>query len=145
MAIELNMVGISRDAYKSIGIPVISIHIKSPLQQQIRVDLIGVFFNSLEFGSTCRYRHYPDSTSFSLCPSYQCILDTPSDDEGFGSPTRVTNSQKILQIPVHSMRKYPKSRDSLLLDGIEYLVKDCFDDGVGVVTLNLQRRGGAFQ
>lgn len=144
MAIDLNMVGINRDAYKGIGTPSVEFYARSPMQVQMRGDLTNVFFNLGEFGGTCVYQHYQNSLSGYQSAQYQIILDAPTSEEGFGGPVSVTALRKQVQIPLHTMRQYPTVRDRVKVDGTWYLVSEYSDDGVGVVTLFLQRSGSAF-
>jgi hypothetical protein len=140
MAVDLHPIGIHRSAYKTVYAPAVIQQIRSPLQVQMRGDLTNVFFNTAEFGGTCQYQHFGSSVT----KQYPYILDTPSDELAFGQPRNVVSTRPCIQIPLHHMSQYPMVRDRVIIDGISYTVSTPpSDDGVGVVTIDLQRSGGA--
>ena len=142
MAVDLNPVGINRSAYKDVFAPSVAKHVRSPLQVQMRDDLTDVFFNTLEFGGTCQYQHHGSA----ILESYPYILDMPSEEISFGQPRSVISIRPCIQIPLYRMAQYPMTRDKVTIDGIVYAVTTPpSDDGVGVVTLELQRTGGVRQ
>lgn len=142
MAVDIHPVGIDRFAYKEVFAPSIIGHVRSPLQVQMRDDLTEVFFNTLEFGGTCQYKHHGSS----VANVYPYILDTPTEEMLFGQPRNVVSTRPCIQIPLYRMAQYPTTRDRVTIDGIVYAISvPPMDDGVGVVTLELQRASGVRQ
>lgn len=144
MAITLTMPGISRDAYKAVGIAHLYFHALSALQVQMRDDMVGVFFHIDEFAITCTYHHYRPVVYGYESATYRGIWDLPSVDMGFTSPVNVTSLGPVLQIPLQTMLHYPTVRDQVTVDGVKFQIRQVDDDGVGVVSLQLQRAGSAF-
>lgn len=142
MAITVNMVGIS--SASQVGVIGLVHHVRSEFQVQMRTDLEEVFFSTLEFGNTCIYKHYQVDRSAYSTAVYQYIYDNPSIDASFGSPVDVIALRPQIQIPLHTLKQYPTTRDIVIIDGISYQVSEYEDDGVGVAILYLQRKGSKF-
>jgi hypothetical protein len=141
MATDLHMVGLQISL--SIGAPGLVVHVRNSFQDQMLSDLSSVFFNTSEFAQTCVYRHYQIDRSEYKMVNYPYLLDDPSIDGGL-SNLDILVSQPRIQISKHRFGIYPTTRDSVTVDGIVYQVSNIVDDGVGVVTLYLQRFGNSY-
>lgn len=135
MAQSLTLTGIARAEY--VGTIAMYQHTQSALQTQMVDDLENVFFNTTEFANTVLYTHKGSG----ITKTYREIFDKPSQEIKPGSNSLIIGMKPQIMLSTAHMIHEPSSRDTVLVNGIAYNVDSFEDDGVGVVTIYLTRKG----
>lgn len=137
MAFTANVVGITGS--RGIGTLTAYQIARSALQAQMITDLNNVFFNNTEFSESISYTHY----NLGETKTYKVIYDDPTQTITAGiSADKIVLKPQIM-ISLSHMVQYPGMQDVIKVKGIDYMIEEIENDGVGVLTLYLYRKSGA--
>jgi len=114
--------------------PVAPVSVSAPgFQSMFQQDLAGVFFNAGEFAETVQYFHQGGPAA-----QYAGIFEDPSSYSTPGDiPAVLTRPQ--LQLHQDKLVAAVRKGDQVTVRGIPWNVLDTAQDGVGVVTIYLER------
>jgi hypothetical protein len=131
------MIGLKKDALT--GQINIDQRALSKLQEHQYSDLGNVFFNTEEFSESIEYYHHGESTP----ETYVCNFDDPTQEKSYGSNSEITILKPQIMMPLHLMKRWPDTRDKLIVRGITYVIDIIESDGAGVAILQLQRQSSS--
>ena len=98
-------------------------------------DLINVFFNTHDFAECVIYTHVTGEVK-----TYKAIYDEPYVGVNPSSEIEVMSSTPTLRIRETQLARRAAKGDTVIVRGITFVVDSSHQDGVGTVTLTLQRR-----
>ena len=98
-------------------------------------DLINVFFNTHDFAECAIYTHITGEVK-----TYKGIYDEPYVGVNPSSEIEVMSAAPTLRIRETQLARRTSKGDKVIVRGIAFVVDSSHQDGVGTVTLTLQRR-----
>jgi len=98
-------------------------------------DLITVFFNTSDFAESVAYTHVTGEGR-----TYTAIYDEPYIGVNPSSEIDVISSTPKLRLRETQLARRPAKGDKVIVRGVTFVVDSSQIDGVGTVTLVLQKR-----
>lgn len=118
-----------------LGVSTITVDTLADFHSIMHGDLLNVFFNKKEFAIAVAYTHVTGEIK-----SYSGIFDEPYAGMGPGSELQVMSATPQVRIRQSELARYPAKGDKCAIKGVVFVVDSARPDGLGVVTIFLQRK-----
>lgn len=102
---------------------------------QLNTDLDNTFFNNTEWAQQVEYTHDGGTEA----QTYNIIYDDPEAPRGIGGDADVFMQQPQFMMKRDILRKDIRPGDTVKINGITRRVENYDDNGVGVVTIYLEK------
>lgn len=134
MAFVINAVGI--DITATVGAPTAEHIVPNTFMNYMDADLDSVFFNNTEFAEKkeITYKHKIGDVAF-----YYAIFDDPTTNANLGGDSSALLQKPHIMIKEKIMKHTPNRGDELIVKGVRYAVDTYISNGVGIMTLFLNR------
>lgn len=102
----------------------------------METDLQNVFFAGTDFNESARIYH----SAIAMWHLYDVCFDDPSTTIDFGADADVSDLKPQIMIPNYALKAKISKDDKITVRGVQYIVEDVNNDGVGVTTIFMRRR-----
>lgn len=106
---------------------------KTEFEKIIENDINNVFLDTAVFGENALYTHKTGEIV-----TYRAIFTDSFNSADTGTST-ASGRNVVIKIQESKLKRYPTRNDLILIRGIKYCVDDYQPDGVGMVSLFLDR------
>lgn len=107
---------------------------KTPFHQCLANDLEAAFFATTDFQEQVIYTHATGENSI-----YACLINAPF--VSVSASSEITNSDNNMQIRMIESKliRSARKKDVAIIRGVKYVVDDVQPDGVGTITLYMNK------
>jgi len=106
-------------------------------RQCMEDDLEDIIFNEDEFAEPVQYTHVTGEER-----EYIAIVDDPNYSSNVGTNIDISTREMCIRLQESKLARRPNNKDVVIVRGISYNIIDPDPDGVGTITLKLQKVGG---